>query len=535
MRSRSADRLLRHSFRRWSLRAPYRRWSLRARLVIAFTLVVALALFVVAVSAATQLEGYFRDQERADLDGRATAALTVVVTRIQLAAAGGEHPIIDPSGVPSAAVEEAIGPNQRFLSDVADLIAQGDVTVSLDRLAEDGSSTAAGSFSAAHAAQVAAGQSRQPLHVEKATTLADGWYVSSSHPRAPQVGVRVTISDPYTFRDRSVQTVRGLLVLVGVLVLGIAILFSLWLAGRLTRPVTRLTRAARGLEAGELHERVPVDPNGPRELVELSEQFNRMAERLEQSMGLIREDRDRSRDFLADVSHELRTPIAALRTYNELLRDGAELDETTRREFLHSSAEQIERLDWLATNLLELSKLDSGLIALDLRPNDLRAAAESAVEAARQGASRKGVDVELRVPSRPVRTRHDQQRIGQLLSNLLGNAVKFTPSGGSVTLTVEADGDGGILRVADTGIGIAPSELSHIFDRFYRGTRAAQERATGSGLGLAIVKSIVDMHRGVIAVDSTPGHGTTVEVKLPRDPETSAVTVTDSSPARGRA
>ena len=131
-----------------------------------------------------------------------------------------------------------------------------------------------------------------------------------------------------------------------------------------------------------------------------------------------------------------------------------------------------------------------------------------------------------------MRTRHDQQRIGQLLSNLLGNAVKFTPTGGTVTLALERNGDGAVLRVSDDGIGIDAVELPHVFDRFYRGTRAAETRATGSGLGLAIAKSIVDMHRGVITVDSAPGAGTTVEVRLPRDPD--AARVTDSSSPRGR-
>jgi signal transduction histidine kinase len=383
---------------------------------------------------------------------------------------------------------------------------------------------------------------------------------------APTVRIGLTITNPFTFRDRSIQTVRGLLFLVGSLMFAIAGLFSLWLVRRLTRPVTRLTEAARAIAEGDLEQHVPIDPGGPHELVELSEQFNTMAERLADSIRVIREDRDRSRDFLADVSHELRTPIAALRTYNELLREGADAEAETRREFLHSSAEQIDRLDWLATNLLELSKLDTGLVALDLRPNDLRAAAESAVEATEPAAQRKGVILESKLPARPVRTRHDQQRVGQLLSNLLGNAVKFTPPGGRVTLTLERDTDAAILRVADTGIGIDAGELPRIFDRFYRGTHAAEIRATGSGLGLAIVKSIVDMHRGVITVDSAPGRGTTVEVRLPRDPSAAsaaagtpasvatsasagapqsgapmtaepsaaAATVTDSSPARGR-
>jgi signal transduction histidine kinase len=512
--------------------APAPRWSLQTRLVIAFTVVVALALFIGGVSAALQLEGYFRDQERADLDGRATAALSVVASRIQVATGGGEGPIIDPSGVPSTAVEAALAPGEGFLGDVADLIAQGDVTVSLDSQASDGSFSPAGAFSANHSSRVIAGQSRQPISLSIATTLSDSWYAQPSRA-APNVRIRVTISDPFTFRDRSVQTVRGLLVLVGSLVFAFAGIFSLWLARRLTTPVTRLTRAAREMAEGDLHQQVPIDPNGPRELVELSEQFNTMAQRLEESIRVIREDRDRSRDFLADVSHELRTPIAALRTYNELLREGADVDAETRREFLHSSAEQIDRLDWLATNLLELSKLDTGLAALDLRPNDLRGVAESAVEAAAQGATRKGVDLQAKLPARPVRTRHDQQRIGQLLSNLLANAVKFTPPGGSVTLSLERNGNGAVMRVSDSGIGIDASELPHIFDRFYRGTRAAEARATGSGLGLAIVKSIVDMHRGVITVDSAPDRGTTVEVRLPRDPD--AARVTDSSPPRGRA
>ena len=517
--------------RRLTIPAPGTGWSLQTRLVIAFTLVVALALLIGGASAALQLEGYFRDQERADLDGRGTAALSVVVSRIQVATAGGQRPIIDPSGVPSAAVEEALDASEPFLTDVADLIAQGDVTVTLERQTDDGSFVPAGVYTAAHT-RVIEGQSRQPIRLDPPTArIPDAWY-SQPGRAAPDVRVRVTINDPFTFRDRSIQTVRGLLILVGSLIFAFAGLFSLWLTRRLTTPVTRLTRAARGMAEGDLHQHVPIDPNWPRELVDLSEQFNTMAERLEQSIRLIQEDRDRSRDFLAEVSHELRTPIAALRTYNELLRDGADVDAATRGEFLHSSAQQIERLDWLATNLLELSKLDIGLVALDLRPNDLRGVAESAIEAAAQGASRKGVDLQAKLPSRPVRTRHDQQRIGQLLSNLLGNAVKFTPSGGSVTLTLERNGDGAVLRVSDTGIGIDASELPHIFDRFYRGTRAAEARATGSGLGLAIVKSIVDMHRGLITVDSAADRGTTVEVRLPKDPD--AVTVTDSSSARGR-
>jgi len=243
-----------------------------------------------------------------------------------------------------------------------------------------------------------------------------------------------------------------------------------------------------------------------------------MAERLEESVDLIRRDRDRSRDFLADVSHELRTPLAALRMNTELLQGQAGSDPATRAEFLGTSRGQLDRLDWLAYNLLELSKLESGLLRLDLRPDDLRSTVESAFEQAEPAARRRGIAMELRLPPDPVRIRHDPQRIGQVAANLLGNAIKFTPPAGSVVLTLEPHRDGARLEVRDSGVGIDASEIPHVFERFYRGSRANEARGSGSGLGLAIVKSIVDMHGGRIAVESRLGAGTAFTVILPRNP-----------------
>jgi two-component system phosphate regulon sensor histidine kinase PhoR len=244
-----------------------------------------------------------------------------------------------------------------------------------------------------------------------------------------------------------------------------------------------------------------------------------MADQLEASVAMIRRDRDRSRDFLADVSHELRTPIAALLTFNELLTQRAGDDPAARAEFLNNSRIQLERLDWLAQNLLELSKLDSGLVLLDLRPDDLRAAVESAVEQARPAARRRGVALRLELAPAPIRLRHDPQRIGQVVTNLVGNAIKFTEPGGSVSVSVAAAPDGAArIVVADTGVGIVPAELPRIFDRFFRGSRANEARGSGSGLGLAIVRSIVDMHRGSVEVVSSLGTGTTFTVTLPADP-----------------
>jgi signal transduction histidine kinase len=231
---------------------------------------------------------------------------------------------------------------------------------------------------------------------------------------------------------------------------------------------------------------------------------------------------------VADVSHELRTPIAALRTFNELLRDGAAEDPATRDEFLEQSARQLDRLDWLATNLLELSKLDSGLVALDLRPDDLRAVVENAVQQSEPVAARKGVELLVHLPDEAVRQPHDPPRIGQVLSNLIGNSIKFTASGGRIDVDLEATDQGAAISVTDTGEGIPPDELPHVFERFWRGSHNPQQRGVGSGLGLSIVKSIVDMHEGTVSIQSALGVGTRVRIELPR-----SVSVSSPTPAHG--
>jgi signal transduction histidine kinase len=320
---------------------------------------------------------------------------------------------------------------------------------------------------------------------------------------------------------------------VAISALSLAVIVAFVVADRLTTPLRRLTLASRALAEGRLDARADTPPSWAPEIGELATAFNRMADRLQESIEFIRRDRDRSRDFLADVSHELRTPVAALRTFNELLQDGAVEDPATRQEFLETSRQQIERLDWLASNLLELSKLESGLVSLDLRPDDLRAVVEGAVQQAEPGARRKGVDLNFELPAEPIRQRHDAQRLGQVLSNLIGNAVKFTPSGGNVRVTLRPARGGARLTVRDTGVGIDASELPKVFDRFFRGSRSTELRASGSGLGLSIARSIVEMHGGRIGIESRLGRGTEVEIFLPREIPTPDVM--DSSPADSRA
>ncbi len=482
----------------------------QARLTFGFVGVVALTLLLVGFLVLNRLDDYFLQQQRADLQSRANTVALVVKGLAERQT--GIGPIVDANGLVDPAVVATLqqGANRAIL---ADALAQADVTVEIGRGTGDAFVPATnGRVVVELRAEPRPGQQQEPIPT-------DPVYVPIANAFFPYT-IKVVLNNPYTFRAAAVSNVTGLLIAIGLFALGLSMIVAAGLARRFTTPLRRLTEATRGLAEGDLSRRVPLGQvhGGSSELSELGSSFNLMAERLEESVTIIRRDRDRSRDFLADVSHELRTPIAALRTFNELLKERAGDDPEARAEFLESSGQQIDRLDWLAQNLLELSKLDSGLVLLDLRPDDLRAAVESSIEQAEATARRRGIGLTLHLPDAPIRIRHDPQRIGQVVTNLVGNALKFTPRGGTVEVEVRPHPDGAQIEIRDTGVGIDAAELPRIFERFYRGSRANEARGSGSGLGLAIVRSIVDMHRGQVSVESRLGAGSTFVVTLPRDP-----------------
>jgi signal transduction histidine kinase len=486
--------------------------TFQGRLTLAFGTILVLTLVLVSALVLNRLGDYFDQQQRADLEAR---AVTVAQYTVGVAEQYSKpRPVVGPSGNVNLAVATVLSSSNQG-SILADSLAQADVDIEIGTMTNGVFVPASnGRFHAVHLAPPRRGQSRERLRSDTVEYPVNSAFV-------PYV-VRVTLSNPYTFRSTAIANVTGLLAIIGVIALAVSIIVAAGLARRFTTPLRRLTEASRDLAEGDLARRVPTDAAtaGSVELTELALQFNAMADRVQESVDIIRRDRDRSRDFLADVSHELRTPIAALRTFNELLREHAGEDPDARAEFLEASGVQLERLDWLSQNLLELSKLDSGLVLLDLRPDDLRATVEQAVEQAEPAARRRGIHLEAQLPGHPLRIRHDPVRIGQVVANLVGNAVKFTSRGGRISVAVAPTGDGASIQVSDTGVGIAPEELPRIFERFYRGTRANEARASGSGLGLAIVRSIVEMHGGSVTVESRLGAGSTFTVVLPRNPKT---------------
>jgi len=226
---------------------------------------------------------------------------------------------------------------------------------------------------------------------------------------------------------------------------------------------------------------------------------------------------DRLKDeFIGMVSHELRTPLTSIIGYSELLRDerARGLDPTGFVEIIHRNGQRLLRL---VGDLLFLSGMNSGQMAMELRGADLAEIAAGAVAEMRPEADRKHVGLTLTSAGVP-RAAFDPDRIAQMLGNLVANAVKFTPDGGRVDVTLAAQSGAAVLTVADTGIGIPAAEQNWIYDRFFRAAAATEQAIPGTGLGLTITKAIVEAHHGTITVDSEEGRGTVFRVRLPLQP-----------------
>ncbi|MGB4599707.1 MAG: ATP-binding protein [Trichlorobacter sp.] len=221
------------------------------------------------------------------------------------------------------------------------------------------------------------------------------------------------------------------------------------------------------------------------------------------------------RDFVANASHELRTPVAVIKGYAETLLDGGLQDNPERsQQFVSIIASHAERLTNLINDILTLSKLESKETALELFPLDVAGMLRKTRLLMEEHARQQGLSLTVTSPETLPRVMADHGRLEQVLLNLLDNAIKYTPAGGSVTIGAEQRGRQIAITVSDTGVGIPPKDLSRIFERFYRVDEARSREQGGTGLGLAIVKHIVQLHGGEVRVDSEPGKGSSFTVLL---------------------
>ena len=219
-------------------------------------------------------------------------------------------------------------------------------------------------------------------------------------------------------------------------------------------------------------------------------------------------------EFVANVSHELKTPIAAVKGFAETLLGGAVNDPDTAKSFLQIIYDESERLNRLIGDILELSKVESRRVPLQFSPVELSSFTEKTVELLATEASRKGILLDVSVePGLYVEA--DEDRLRQIVMNLLSNGINYTPEGGRVSVKVDGDDDHIRIRISDTGIGIPKKDLPRIFERFYRVDKARSRSSGGTGLGLSIVKHLVELHKGTIAVDSKVGAGSVFTIELP--------------------
>jgi two-component system phosphate regulon sensor histidine kinase PhoR len=306
---------------------------------------------------------------------------------------------------------------------------------------------------------------------------------------------------------------EAILLAIGVLTIVVVTITSLNVATRTSQPIRNMLKAAHAIKNGDLDHRIRVMSSD--ELGELSKAINDMAEKLGADIiHLKRLERVRS-EFLANVSHELRTPIFSIQGFLETLLDGAVDDPSVNRDFLQKAHRHAERLNTLLNDLIEISRIESGEMKMSFRYFAIAELLESIVDELSPEAAKKSIALK----SAPeVMAGHkvygDKERLRQVLSNLIDNAIKYTDPGGSITLAARTEGSCTRISVTDTGMGIPERHLSRIFERFYRVDRARSRDVGGTGLGLAIAKHIVEAHGGTIRVDSEIGRGSVFSFTL---------------------
>lgn len=295
---------------------------------------------------------------------------------------------------------------------------------------------------------------------------------------------------------------RAILWAVGV-VAAAALVAAVLLSRQFVGPLRQLIAASRAMAQGDLAQRVEIRSGD--EIGELGQAFNQMASDLQAAEA-------QRQQMTADIAHELRNPLSVIRGNLEALLDGVYPADAEHLEPIYEETILLQRL---VEDLRLLSLADAGQLRLTHTDVDLGALLNAIADSTQAIAEDKGIALQVNVPREPLILHADADRLRQVIGNLVSNALRYTPGGGAVTLG--AVRDGGLVRVsvADTGPGIAPADLPHVFDRFYRGDAARDRASGGSGLGLSIARALVKAHGGDIGVESTPGQGTKFIVSLP--------------------
>ena len=322
------------------------------------------------------------------------------------------------------------------------------------------------------------------------------------------------------------QIALTIAILVGIPAIPVGLAIGLRRARAIAKPVTNLAAATTEIAAGNLDVRTEVA--GDDEIADLGRSFNRMADRLQESIETEAEARERAekllaanRELVANVSHELRTPVALVRSHLEAL----ESDPSNFEDYVRITLRETDRLERLVNDLFQLSRLENKILKLERAPFEAGAAVREAYESLAEPARRTaGITMMSEVGEGDLRCLGDRARLIQVLQNLIRNAIRFTPEGGIILVGAHLDGDRVAFTVRDTGIGISPEDLGRVFERFYRSDSSRNRKSGGAGLGLAIAKELIEQMGGTIEVESEINEGSVFTICLPRatDPPVSS-------------
>ena len=338
-----------------------------------------------------------------------------------------------------------------------------------------------------------------PLSVPWGESIPGTLYINPG----PLTGFRHEPPENFPSPLNLLQTVSRFLIWGALLAIALAFLLTFFLSRRILAPVKALTAAARQLGQGDLSQRVHLKDKS--EIGEMAQAFNSMAGDLERVEQL-------RRNMVADAAHELRTPLSNIKGYLEAIRDGLKKPDA---ESIRSLSEKASLLSRLVDDLQELSLAEAGELRLTRESGDITRLIKQAVASRQTQAEEKGLSVSADLTDKLPPVNIDFHRIGQVLNNLLDNAIAHTGKGGSIKVSAEKRDDRLKVSVTDTGEGIPAEELPNIFERFYRTDKSRTRTTGGSGLGLTIAKRLVEAHNGTIEARSEPGKGSSFTFTLP--------------------
>ena len=334
-------------------------------------------------------------------------------------------------------------------------------------------------------------------------TIGADFFAARSITLYAQTHRHSTLSDPRALVNQAILAFTISLFLATAVSVVASAAASLFVAHRIVEPLKRMMETSRRIAEGRYHDRVVVSDDY--EISSMAASLNSMAATLEQT-------EQQRRELIGNVAHELRTPLTTIKGYMEGLADGIVPADAATFALVREEADRLSRL---VQDLQDLSRIEESDVTLHIRPIIVSDIVAGVIQKMRPQFEAKGVALSAAVPDRLERVLADHDRMQQVLLNLVDNALHYTPPGGMVRVEAASAGDAVRLDVTDSGIGIAPEHLPHIFERFYRVDKSRSRAAGGAGIGLTIARRLVEAHGGTISAESTPGRGCRFTITLP--------------------